>query len=136
MQKSKPIRLDRESTLKRIETLSQLSYTESSVTVTQEIGAFGGEVLSGRMRRAHNYGKGTTISMQQGDIAYSPSDRSRQIVARLLERAIAPDLLPVTIQVGEQEVDTAQYIAELADIARNPGALTATNDDHRWSTPH
>jgi cysteine sulfinate desulfinase/cysteine desulfurase-like protein len=74
--------------------------------------------------------------MQQGDIAYSPSDRSRQLVARLLERAIAPDILPVAIQVGEQEVDTAQYIAELADIARNPGALTATDDDHRWSTPH
>lgn len=61
--------------------------------------------------------------MQQGnDTAYGlairSTERSRGRVARVLERAIDPDALPVSVKLGNQEVDTAEYIAELADIAR------------------
>jgi cysteine sulfinate desulfinase/cysteine desulfurase-like protein len=61
--------------------------------------------------------------MQRGnDTAYGlairSTERSRGRVARVLERAIDPDALPVSVKLGNQEVDTAEYIAELADIAR------------------
>ena len=51
----------------------------------------------------------------------------------MLERAIAPDMMPVTLQVDGQELETVQYIAELADIARHHSALTHT-DGIKWRT--
>ena len=61
--------------------------------------------------------------MQRGnDTAYGlairSTERSRGRVARVLERAIDPEALPAFVRLGNQEVDTAEYIAELADIAR------------------
>lgn len=51
----------------------------------------------------------------------------------VLERAIAPDMLPVTLQVDDQEVEMVQYVAELAEIARHQGASTHT-DGINWRT--
>jgi hypothetical protein len=39
-------------------------------------------------------------------------------MAKVLERAMDPEALPAFVRLGNQEVDTAEYIAELADIAR------------------
>ncbi len=47
-----------------------------------------------------------------------PSECSPQGVIKVLERACAPDLLPESVSIGERQVGTAQYIAEIADIAR------------------
>jgi antitoxin component of RelBE/YafQ-DinJ toxin-antitoxin module len=58
---------------------------------------------------------------------------SHQKVATVLERAIAPDMLPVTLQVDDQEVETVQYIAELAAIAHHHSAPTHT-DGIKWRT--
>ena len=78
--------------------------------------------------------------MQQEEITYSSTasvlrralskpqpDPSHSKVAAVLERAIAPDMMPVTLQVDDQEVETVQYIAELAEIIRHRGAATPTN---------
>lgn len=60
--------------------------------------------------------------LQGNDTAYSSAirstERSRRRMARVLERAIDPEALPAFVMLGNQEVDTAEYIAELADIAR------------------
>ena len=61
------------------------------------------------------------------------SDPSHRKVATVLERAIAPDMLPVTMQVDDQEVETAEYIAELAAIARHHSTLAHT-DGITWRT--
>lgn len=60
-------------------------------------------------------------------------DPSHRKIARVLERAIAPDMLPVTLQVDDQEVEVLQYVAELAEIARHQSAVTHTNGIN-WRT--
>jgi hypothetical protein len=55
-------------------------------------------------------------------VALEPS--SNQRVAKVLERFTASGILPDSVQLGDKQVDTAQYIAELSEIARHTG---------RWS---
>jgi hypothetical protein len=51
--------------------------------------------------------------------ALEPS--SNQRVAKVLERFTASRLLPDSVQIGDKQVDTVQYIAELSEVARHTG---------------
>lgn len=56
-----------------------------------------------------------------GSLAFALDPSSTQRVARVLERFTAPRILPDSVLLGNERVDTAQYIAELSDIARHTG---------------
>jgi hypothetical protein len=61
--------------------------------------------------------------------------RSKRGVAKVLERAIALDLVPPTVKLGAREIDTATYIAECADIARHRGSRSTTDTAYPWLMP-
>lgn len=62
-----------------------------------------------------------------GSLAGALQPSSNQRVAKVLERFTASSILPEFVQLGNKQVDTAQYIADLSDVARNTGA---------WSEKH
>ena len=53
-------------------------------------------------------------------------------MAKVLERAIAPDLVPPVVKQGTLQIDTATYIAEFADIARRQGPRAAAGTAYPW----
>jgi hypothetical protein len=62
------------------------------------------------------------------------SEHSSRGVIKVLERALAPDLVPKSVMIGGKKVDTVQYIAEIADIARHrgvgiPSSATQSTDE-------
>ena len=69
---------------------------------------------------------GSTESALRQALSELQPDPSHRKIARVLERAIAPDMLPVTLQVDDQEVEMVQYVAELAEIARHQSASMHT----------
>jgi hypothetical protein len=71
----------------------------------------------------------TAPPSSEQSLGMSWPDSSYQKVARVLERAIALDLLPASVKLGNTEIDTEQYIAELADIARH-----STKPHKTWAT--
>jgi hypothetical protein len=75
----------------------------------------------------------STASVLRRALSEPQPDPSHRKVATVLERAIAPDMMPVTLQVDDQEVETVQYIAELAEITRHHSAATHT-DGIKWRT--
>ena len=56
-----------------------------------------------------------------GPLAGALKPSSNQRVAKVLERATAPSILPDSVQLGDKQVDTAQFIAELSDVAHHNG---------------
>jgi hypothetical protein len=56
-------------------------------------------------------------------------------MAKVLERATAPDLVPPVVKRGDLPIDTATYIAECADIARHPGPWAAARAAYPWINP-
>jgi hypothetical protein len=56
-----------------------------------------------------------------GSLAGALEPSSNQRVAKVLERATAPSIVPDSVQLGNKQVDTAQYIAELGEVARHSG---------------
>ena len=56
-----------------------------------------------------------------GSLAGALKPSSNQRVAKVLERAIAPSILPDSVQLGDKQVDTAQFIGELSDVAHHSG---------------
>jgi len=56
-------------------------------------------------------------------------------MAKVLERAIAPDLVPPVVKQGNLQVDTATYIAELADVARHQRSRAAAGAAYSWIKP-
>jgi hypothetical protein len=56
-----------------------------------------------------------------GSLAGALEPSSFQRVAKVLERFTAPSILPDSVQLGDKQVDTAQYIAELSEVARHSG---------------
>ena len=84
------------------------------------------------MRREETTHRSTESVLRQALSELQP-DPSHRKIARVLERAIAPDMLPVTLQVDDQEVEMVQYVAELAEIARHQSATTHTNGNN-WRT--
>ncbi len=58
-------------------------------------------------------------SPETGVSAVELSEHSPRGVIKVLERAFAPDLVPKSVMIGDKRVDTVQYIAEIADIARH-----------------
>ena len=75
----------------------------------------------------------STASALRRVLSEPQPDPSHRKVATVLERAIAPDMMPVTLQVDDQEVETVQYVAELAEITRHRSTSTHT-DGIRWRT--
>ena len=53
--------------------------------------------------------------------AVESSERAPRGVIKVLERAVAPDLVPEWVMLGGIKVDITQYIAEIASIARHRG---------------
>jgi hypothetical protein len=64
----------------------------------------------------------------------SPVPRPRGM-AKVLERAIAPDLVPPVVRRGDEQIDTPTFIAEFADIARHRGPWVASGGAVPWITP-
>jgi hypothetical protein len=64
-----------------------------------------------------------------------PAPRPPRGMAKVLERAIAPDLVPPVVQRGNLQIDTATYIAEFADIARHQGPWAAAGAAYPWLNP-
>jgi hypothetical protein len=56
-----------------------------------------------------------------GSLAGALESSSNQRVAKVLERFTASGILPDSVQVGDKQVDTVQYIAELSEVARHTG---------------
>jgi hypothetical protein len=54
-----------------------------------------------------------------GSLAGALEPSANQRVAKVLERVTDPDILPDSVQIGNETVDTAQYIAELGEVARH-----------------
>lgn len=61
-----------------------------------------------------------------GSLAGALEPSSNQRVAKVLERATAPSILPDSVQHGDKQVDTLQYIAELSEVARRSGTGSDT----------
>lgn len=78
--------------------------------------------------------------MQQKDASHTPKVRplagsttnAPRGMAMVLERAIAPDLVPPSVELDDTQVDTATYIAEVADIARHHRQWTAAAAACPW----
>ena len=75
----------------------------------------------------------STASVLRRALSESQPDPTHRKVAMVLERAIALDMMPVTLQVDDQEVEMVEYIAELAEITRHHSAATHTNGI-KWRT--
>lgn len=75
----------------------------------------------------------STASALRRVLSEPQPDPSHRKVAKVLERAIAPDMMPVRLQVDDQEVETVQYVTELAEITRHRSASTHT-DGIKWRT--
>jgi hypothetical protein len=56
-----------------------------------------------------------------GSLAAALETSANQRVAKVLERFTASVILPDSVQLGDRQVDTAQYIAELSEVARHNG---------------
>jgi hypothetical protein len=65
----------------------------------------------------------------------SPEPHAPRGMAKVLERALAPDLLPPVVTLGDRQVNTASYIAEFADIARHRGPWATTGGAVPWIKP-
>ncbi len=63
-----------------------------------------------------------------GSLAGALEPSANRRVAKVLERATAPSILPDSVQLGGKQVDTVQYIAELSEVARHSG--TGSNTKH------
>jgi hypothetical protein len=76
---------------------------------------------------------------REDNTAYGSAVRSKEYfrkrVAKVLERVIDPDILPASVKLGNRQVDTAEYIAELADIARLNGSPKPADDAERKPQP-
>jgi hypothetical protein len=56
-----------------------------------------------------------------GSLAAELESSANQRVAKVLERFTASGMLPDSVQLGDKQVDIAQYIAELSEVARHTG---------------
>jgi hypothetical protein len=56
-----------------------------------------------------------------GSLAGALEPSANQRVAKVLERVTAPSILPDSVQLGNRQVDMAEYIAELSEVARHSG---------------
>jgi hypothetical protein len=67
--------------------------------------------------------------------AVGSTPHSQRGIAKVLERAIAPDLVPPAVKLGKRQIDTAAYISELAGIARHQGSRVAAGASVPGITP-
>lgn len=142
--RSTPRRLDPNSTLKRIELPLEFAYTRRRLAVTGKNRCSAGDAPHGVLRGPICYAcpplRKVYVLMQQKDASHSPevhpladsTTKAPRGMAKVLERAIAPDLVPPSVRLDDSQVDTATYIAELADIARHHRQWTAAAAACPW----
>ena len=60
------------------------------------------------------------VASTTGTLAGALEPRSRKRVASVLDRLVAPNVLPLSVRLDDGEVDTVHYVAQSADVARVP----------------